>query len=101
MLESAISPSLLKLLFELTGSMDVNSAIRELFKDAVEHRLEKINKEIENFEKKYGMKFSDFKEAWEKDAILNKYSYEIEKDFWEWEGLISRKRKLEEALKWI
>jgi len=97
----ALSPSVVKLLLEITGSSDLNMAVKEISKDAVEHRLEKIESEIRKFEEKYGMTFEEFKEAWEKGEVENKHSYEVEKDFWEWEGLISRKKKLKEVLKWL
>ena len=97
----ALSPSLVKLLLEITGSSDLNVAIKEISKDAIEHRLEKIECEIRKFEEKYGMTFEDFKKAWEDGKIESKHSYEVEKDFWEWEGLISRKKKLKEVLKWL
>ena len=97
----ALSPSVVKLLLEITGSSDLNVAVKEISKDAIEHRLEKIESEIRKFEEKYGMTFEEFKRAWEKGEIENKHSYEVEKDFWEWEGLMSRKKKLEEVLKWL
>ncbi len=61
-----LSPSVVKLLLEITGSSDLNVAVKEISKDAVEHRLEKIESEIRKFEEKYGMTFEEFKEAWEK-----------------------------------
>ena len=97
----ALSPSVVKLLLEITGSSDLNVAVKEISKDAIEHRLEKIESEIRKFEEKYGMTFEEFKRAWEEGKIENKHSYEVEKDFWEWEGLMSRKKKLEGVLKWL
>ena len=97
----ALSPSVVKFLLEITGSSDLNVAVKEISKDAIEHRLEKIESEIRKFEEKYGMTFEEFKRAWEEGKIKNKHSYEVEKDFWEWEGLMSRKKKLEEVLKWL
>lgn len=84
-----------KVLTELTGDPRPEIALRLTLQDAIENRLNKIIQSIKNFEIKFGMNFSEFKIMWDRDKICNKYSYEIEKDYWEWEGLISRKRKLE------
>ena len=83
-----------KVLMDLTGDPRPEIALRLTLQDAVENRLKKIIQSINNFEKKYGMTFLKFKNMWEKEEIDKKYSYIIEKDYWEWEGLISRKKKL-------
>lgn len=55
--------------------------------------MKKIDEKIRKFEKKYGMEFKDFKTALRKNEINNKYSYDVERDFWEWEGLITLKNR--------
>ena len=79
-----------KTITEITGEPRIELAIMDLLKDAIEHRIEKIRKEISSYEKKYGMRFEEFKEKFENDEIENSYSYEVEMDYLEWEGLIAR-----------
>ena len=82
-----------KTITEITGEPRIELAIMDLLKDAIEHRIEKIRKEIDNYEKKYNMSFEEFKKKFENDEIENSYSYEVEMDYLEWEGLISRLNK--------
>ncbi|MDL1971175.1 MAG: hypothetical protein LWW94_09480 [Candidatus Desulfofervidaceae bacterium] len=90
--------SITKILMELTGEPRIELAIVDLLKDAIEHRIEKIKKEIKNYEKKYRMSFEEFKEKFEKSEIENSYSYEVEMDYLEWEGLFSRLNKYNKIL---
>lgn len=94
----SVSSDTAKLLKDVTGETRLDSAVRSTIEDALKHRLEKINEEIQEFEEKYDKKFDEFKKAWENDKIEKKHSYDIEKDYWTWEGLITRKDKIEQAL---
>ena len=58
---------------------------------ATEH-VEKIDREIGVLEKKYGMSFEQFLMCSKEGTILDQFSYEIERDYLEWDGLVSRKR---------
>jgi len=44
------------------------------------------------------MRFEEFKEKFENDEIENSYSYEVEMDYLEWEGLIARLNKYNKIL---
>ncbi len=88
-----IATNITKALMDLTGEPRIELAIIDLLKDAIEHRIEKIEKEIKGYEKKYGMSFGQFKEKFVKGEISDSYSYDIEMDYLEWEGLISRLQK--------
>lgn len=94
----SVSGDTAKLLKDVTGETRLDSAVRSTVKDALKHRLEKIDEELENLEKKYGMSFEDFEEAWENDDVEDKHSYSVEKDYWRWEGLVTRKQKINRAL---
>jgi len=85
-----IATNITKALMDLTGEPRIELAIMDLLKDAIEHRIEKIEKEIKDYEKKYGMSFEEFKEKFDRGEISDSYSYDIEMDYLEWEGLISR-----------
>ncbi|MFB6147715.1 MAG: hypothetical protein ABEJ66_02415 [Candidatus Nanohaloarchaea archaeon] len=87
-----------KLLKDVTGESHLDSAVRMTVRDALEHRLEKVEEGIEEFEEKYGMSFEEFEEKWENDEIDERYSYDVESDFWEWEGLVTRRKRIEEGL---
>ncbi|MBS1249804.1 MAG: hypothetical protein MAG431_01388 [Chloroflexi bacterium] len=91
----------LKALTELTGEPRFEVALLMTLNDAVEHRLEKINAEILDYEQQYGMSFEKFQEQGEKENIPNQFSYEVENDYLEWDGLLSRKEKLESILQWL
>ena len=56
-------------------------------------RLKECEEKIFGFESKYGMDFPTFKKAWEKGTIKNKHSHEVERDFMEWEGFESERKK--------
>ncbi|MFQ5456596.1 MAG: hypothetical protein ACE5EA_10430 [Nitrospirota bacterium] len=86
--------NLMKVLTDLTGEVKPETALREVLKDAVEHRLEKIDLKIKRFEQKYKFHFEEFDENYRKEEIPDQYSYEVESDYLEWEGLISRKRHI-------
>jgi hypothetical protein len=93
-----IATNITKVLMELTGEPRIELAILDLVKDAVEHRIEKLEKEIKFFEKKYGMNFEEFKKRFEKNEIQNSYSYDVEMGYLEWEGLVSRVEKYTKML---
>ncbi|MBS3816489.1 MAG: hypothetical protein KGY76_02875 [Candidatus Thermoplasmatota archaeon] len=82
-LPEAISKSTAKLLKDLTGESRLDIAVKIAVKDSLVHRLEEIYPKIEELEEKYGMEFEEFKTAWEDETIENKYSYDVESDYWE------------------
>lgn len=94
----SISKDTAKLLKDITGEPRLDAAVRMTVKDALEHRLESIEKKVNKLREKYGKKFSEFEESWNKGEIKNKYSYDIESDYWEWEELVTRRKKIENAL---
>ena len=69
----------------------------------LENRLHSCTERLYEFEKKYGQVFQEFKEAWETDKVPERYAYEIERDYMEWESLddehdllLSQMRKIKE-----
>ncbi|MEW6618653.1 MAG: hypothetical protein AB1422_04790 [bacterium] len=96
-----ISKSTQKILTELTGEPRFDVALQITLRDIVEHRLEIIEREIFVFEGKYKLSFEEFARQWKEGKIPDKYSFEVEKDYWEWEGLISRKKKIEGIREWL
>jgi hypothetical protein len=97
----AIPKVALRALTELTGEPRFDVALLIALRDAVDHRLEKINEAIRNYEVEYGMSFAEFRARGEEESIPNQFSFEVESDYLEWDGLISRRRKLEKIRQWL
>lgn len=66
---------------------------------AIEYELEQIDELIRNYEIKYGIDFKIFVKSTKEQLGIDPFSYEAETDFFEWEGLLSRKKKLLSLLK--
>lgn len=84
-MEASVSKPLYKILTTLTGEQRFEIALNLATKDLVQLKLQETERQLKNFEQRYGMPFEEFQQAWEKDQIANKHSYETEKDYWEWE----------------
>jgi hypothetical protein len=91
----------LRALTELTGEPRFDVALLIALRDTVEHRLEKIDEAIREYERKYDMPFERFQARGESEGIPDQFSYEVESDYLEWDGLMSRKRKLERIRQWL
>lgn len=96
-----ISKQTKKILTDITGELHLEAAISMTLKDAAKYRLNEINKRIKRFYEKYRADFSKFERLWKEGKIKNKFSYDVEKDYIEWDSLVTRKDKLERILKWI
>ena len=90
-----------KILIDITGEPRLDIAINMTLRDATRYRLNEINKRIKRFYDKYKTDFGKFEKLWKEGKIKNKFSYDIEKDYLEWDSLVTRKDKLERILKWI
>jgi hypothetical protein len=99
--ETPIPKATLKALIELTGQSQVDVALLMTLRDAVEHRLEKIESALRDYEQKYGMTFQQFEIQARTGEMPDRFSYEKEKDYFEWDSLVTRKRKLEEIQQWL
>ena len=96
-----ISPSVLKALVDFTGEFRVDMAIRLTLRDAARFKLRELESGLNRFEEKYGMTFSQFERAFQDGDIPDAFSYEVESDYLEWEGLLSRKKHAEDVLQWM
>ncbi len=96
-----ISKTIEKVLIDLTGQPQPEVALQTGVRDILEHRLEKVNSGLKKYERKYKNTFLEFKKRWDENKIKDKYAYDVEKDYWEWESLYSRKIKLQEMSQWI
>ena len=101
MTEAIISKPLYKILTELTGERRFDVALHLATKDLVRFKLQEAEQQIKGFEQRYAMPFEQFQQAWENGQIADKYSYEVEKDYWEWETVhadLPRFRQIFESL---
>jgi len=55
-------------------------------------------KDWDTFQQRYGMDFAAFKQAWQQGQISDQHSYQVERDYWEWEATISDEERLQEML---
>lgn len=65
-------------------------------KELVRLKLKEAREQREAFERQYGMDFQAFEQAWDEGRIADKHSYEVERDYWEWEAAVSDEDRLQE-----
>ena len=92
--ENIVSKQLYKILTNLTGETRFDVALHLATKDLLQLKLQETDRTIRTFEEQYRMNFDDFKRIWEEGKIKNRYSYEVEKDYWDWEALVTNRGHL-------
>ena len=85
-------------LSDLTQESRVEVALPLAIKDWVRLRLKETRQQREVFEQRYGMDFSAFQQAWQEGHIADKHSYEVERDYWEWEAAETDEERLQQML---
>jgi hypothetical protein len=90
-----------QVLRDLTGESRPDVALLLVLRDALAHRLEHIEAEVHAFETTYGMSFDEYRQRWEAEDRDEDYRWEAEKDFLEWEALVTQKRRLEGIYGWL
>ncbi|UJS17880.1 MAG: hypothetical protein L3J17_02185 [Candidatus Jettenia sp.] len=98
-----MSPKLGEILVKTTHSKDLDDALNKIFSEYLVLKLKTLQETITLFQKKWNMNFEEFKKHF-KDATLTKdvYTFNVEKDFWEWEEAETLKKHYEEIKKqWI
>lgn len=90
-----------QLLTTLTGAARADAALALIMRDYAHYKLAEIETALQAFEQKYGMSFAVYRQRWETQETDADYTYEAEQDYLEWEGLITRKMRLEESLAWL
>lgn len=98
MTETAISKPIHKILTDLTGEMRFDVALHLATKDLVRLKLKEAEEQRKQFEERYQMDFEAFKRAWDEGQITDKHSYEVERDYWEWEAAVTDEKRLREML---
>ena len=98
MVEAPISKALYKALSDLTGEVRIDVALYTAVKELAKLKLADAKSRLKQFEEKSQMAFDAFQKAWNEDRIPNKHSYEVEKDYWEWEAAVTDAQRLHEIL---
>jgi hypothetical protein len=93
-----ISKPLYRILSDLTQEPRREVALPLDMKDWIRLRLKEAREQRETFERRHGMEFQAFKQAWQEGSIENKHSYEVERDYWEWEAAVTDEERLREML---
>jgi hypothetical protein len=83
---------------DLTQESIVEVALPLAIKDWARLKLEEARTQQEVYEDRYGMEFSAFKEAWQEGRIADSHSYDVERDYWEWEAATTDEERLQEML---
>jgi len=99
--EAVVPKSTLKALIEVTGQPELDVAILVMLRDAIEHRLEKIQASLRVYEERYGLAFGEFEAQGRSGKLPDRFSQAVEEDYFEWDSLVTRQRKLEEILQWL
>lgn len=93
-----ISKPIYRILSDLTQEPRVEVALPLAIKDWVRLKLKETREQREAFEQRYGTDFLAFKQAWQGGRIADQHSYEVERDYWEWEATITDEERLREML---
>lgn len=86
---------------ELTGEARPDLALLLVLRDAVAYRLDRLNEEQQAFEARYGMGWDAFRARWDSEDREEDYSWNAERDYLEWEALVTRRRRLEDVYGWL
>lgn len=102
MLQVKISKPMHHILASLTGENRADVALELATKDLLRLKLKEVEARVREFESRYRMEFVEFKRAWDAGKIANSHSYEVERDFWEWEAAIGNEKKYRQMLdEWL
>ena len=81
-----ISPRIGALLTRVAETPDIETALWKVLLDYIDLKLAKLSQQVADFEAKWDMPFAEFsKRIEEKQLDQDAYSFEVEKDFWDWE----------------
>jgi len=91
-----LSPRLGELLTKATQTPDIEAALWKVLSEYLDLKSDKLSEQIAEFEQKWGMSFEEFsRRCKERELEKDAYSYEVEKDFWEWEKALTLRRHYE------
>lgn len=99
----SIPPRLGALLTELVEIPDIGMALRKVLSEYLELKSKALEERIAAFEAKWGMSFEEFSQKCAEGTLAgDAYSYEVERDFWEWEQAVTLQNHYESLrLQWM
>ena len=99
----AVTPKLGEFLVKTTHSKNIDEALNKVFSDYRDLKLKDLRETSEALEKKWGMTFEEFKTQVREGTLKkNSFSFDVEKDFWEWEEAETLRQHYEEMKRqWI
>ena len=98
MLSVTVSKPIHRILTDLTSEPRFDVALHLATKDLVRLKLKEVQGRCRAFEERYQMTFAAFQQEWQEDRVPDKHSYEVERDYWEWEAAVTDEQRLEEML---
>ncbi|MGC9335718.1 MAG: hypothetical protein ACP5JJ_16345 [Anaerolineae bacterium] len=98
MYSDVISEPIYRVLSDLTQESRVEVALPPAIKDWLRLKLKEACAQQELYRQRYGMEFSAFKQSWQEGRISDRHSYEVERDYWEWEAATTDEERLQEML---
>lgn len=85
-----VSPQIGEFLIKVTHLPDIDAALKKVLTEYIDLKVADIGGKIKRYESKWKMTFKEFEEACKNNKLkADTFSYEVEKDFWEWEQLDS------------
>ena len=94
--EGVITKPVYRVLTGLTQENRPEIALSVALKELLRLKLNEAREQQQTFESKYGVSFDSFKRAWNADEIEDRYSYQVERDYWEWEAAVTDESRLSE-----
>ena len=92
----AIPKPIFNVVTKLTHQSEVEVALTLAIKDWIRLKMERLAVERQVFEKKWGMDYAEFKRRWLDGLIPDAYSYAVEKDYFDWEAVVTNEEYLQE-----
>jgi hypothetical protein len=93
-----ISKPIYQILSDLTQEPRLEVALPLAIKDWLRLKLKEARDIQVDFEERYGKDFQAFQRAWESDEIPKRHSYEVERDYWEWEAAFTDEMQIAQML---
>jgi len=83
-----LSPKIVEFLIRAAEMPDIEMALRKILFEYLDLKLKELQGQAKEFEEKWSMSFEEFSaKCKEKEIGEDVYSYEVEKDFWDWEKI--------------
>jgi len=87
-----------QILTDLTRESRLEVALPIAIKDLIRLKLADAIRSRTAFEQQYGIDFEAFRQAWEEGRVADKHSYDVERDYWEWEAAVTDEQRLRQMI---